>query len=146
MSRANRKLNPNAVKAANAAVGNRKLHPTDPADAADRKKSMMSMKLPGVIRRIPHRETSLWVNPVKPAPNQLSTWSMFGRGTGVAGAKYVVYSVDIQGNKDGVYETEGTLDGDGRAHITDVPEITQFDYYFEDDPQPSTYENSCSQD
>ena len=45
--RANRKLNPNAVKAANAAVGNRKLHPTDPADAADRKKWMDAYEAAG---------------------------------------------------------------------------------------------------
>ncbi len=45
--RADRKLNPAAVKAANAAVGNRPLHPTDPADAEARKQWMDAYEAAG---------------------------------------------------------------------------------------------------
>ncbi len=60
------------------------------------------------------------------------------KGNGIAGAKYQLYSVDVKRAKDGFYEKSGTLDSNGLAHISDVPELVGFVYYFEKDPK--TYE------
>jgi hypothetical protein len=58
------------------------------------------------------------------------------KGNGIAGAKYQLYSVDVNREKDGFYEKSGTLDGKGCAHIDNVPELVGFVYYFEKDPKP----------
>ena len=60
------------------------------------------------------------------------------KGNGIAGANYQLYSVDVNRAKDGFYEKSGTLDSNGLAHISDVPELVGFVYYFEKDPK--TYE------
>ncbi|MFO0014847.1 MAG: glycohydrolase toxin TNT-related protein [Planctomycetota bacterium] len=58
------------------------------------------------------------------------------RGKGIGGAKYQVYSVNWDGKKDGKFSKSGTLDGNGKAHIDNVPEIKALEYYFEKDPKP----------
>jgi hypothetical protein len=55
--------------------------------------------------------------------------------TGVPNAKYHVYSVDSNNKQDGLYEKKGTLNGQGRARLTDIPDVKQVCYYFEKDPK-----------
>jgi hypothetical protein len=75
-------------------------------------------------------------SPVEPCPMScIDLEYLRADGTGVASAKYVVYSVDAAGNKDGAYEKRGSLDDLGRARIDHVPDISRFNYYFEQDPQ-----------
>lgn len=62
----------------------------------------------------------------------------YSDGSGVPNAKYRVYSVGEDGEPDGVFEEEGTLDGEGKKHITGVPEVVQLRYEFYGDP--NTYE------
>lgn len=57
---------------------------------------------------------------------------------GVPGAKYHVYSVDSDCKPDGFYDKKGTLNGQGRARLTDIPELKQVCYYFEKDPRKYT--------
>lgn len=57
---------------------------------------------------------------------------------GVPGAKYHVYSVDSDCKPDGFYDKKGTLNGQGRARLTDIPELKQVCYYFEKDPKKYT--------
>ncbi|MEM6472768.1 MAG: hypothetical protein AAF802_24615 [Planctomycetota bacterium] len=62
----------------------------------------------------------------------------YSDGSGVANAKYHVYSVGEDGEPDGVFDEEGTLNGEGKKHITGFPEIVQLRYEFYGDPK--TYE------
>ena len=134
--RADLKLNPDAVKAANAAVGNRNLHPTDPSDAADRKRWMDSYEAAGGSTKSTSQGNGPVATPVQPCPKPcIDLEYLHCDGSGVKGAKYQIYSVDLGGNKDGFYEKSGTTDAKGKAHIANVPEISQFRYFFEKDPE-----------
>jgi|GEM_PF-6387111 len=86
------------------------------------------------------RDTSSGNEPVSsaiqscPKP-RLELFYSYCDGTGVPNAKYHVYSVDSNNNPDGLYEKKGTLNGQGRARLTDIPDVKQVCYYFEKDPK-----------
>jgi hypothetical protein len=140
--RAKRPLDPAAVKAADDAVRNktsppgRKLDPRSPEDAALRKEWMDAYleASGGATQDPPANEPLNETCQTCPKPT-IDLVYRHSDGSGVAGAKYHVYSVDPAGEKDGVFEKSGTLDGDGRAHIDDVPDVAMIEYYFEKDPQ-----------
>lgn len=127
--RAKLPLNPAAASAADQAVGK----PSDDAQAA---KWLDSYEANGGEIEDDLSKKGPVDQPAQCCPKPtIDLVYLHSDGTGVAGAKYHVYSVGADGEKDGHFEEEGTLNGEGRKHIADVPDMAQLKYSFSKDPQ-----------
>lgn len=119
--RADRKLNPDAVKAANAAVGNRTLHATDPVDADARKRWMDAYE---TANGRPMEDSSS-NNSLVDSPSQTCdpTWCeiryKYADGTGVPNADYLVLAIDSVSGMQKEYK--GKVDSSGFARVEGLP-------------------------